>query len=80
MATPTANVVGMPITCVPNPNAADGQPGGSTSSGGGGLVGDGPPEGVVTAPEGTTYLDRLNDNFYAKRTGSDNTGWVPLIR
>ncbi len=48
--------------------------------GGGGLTGIGSPEGSVTANAGTTYLDTSNNFFYAKGSGSGNTGWVALIQ
>lgn len=54
--------------------------GGASITGGGGTTsGTGSPEGVITAPEGTTYLDRSTGNFWAKQTGSGNTGWLQLI-
>jgi hypothetical protein len=55
-------------------------PSGSGSGGGsrGGLAGTGSPQGVVTAPAGTTYVDTATDNFWVNTTGT-NTGWVPLI-
>lgn len=48
-------------------------------SGGGGLVGHGSPEGVVTAAPGTPYLDLDTNNYWYKATGAGNTGWVELI-
>ena len=45
-------------------------------AGGGGLAGSGSPEGVAIANPGTTYLDTSNDEFWAKETGSGNTGWI----
>jgi hypothetical protein len=42
-------------------------------------VGNGSPEGVVTAPVGTLYsrLDGgTNTTLYVKETGTGNTGWV----
>ena len=53
--------------------------GGGGGSGGAGIVGNGSPEGVVTAPPGTTYLDSSGDHFWYKRTGVGNTGWIELI-
>lgn len=47
--------------------------------GGAGLTGVGSPEGAVVAGPGTTYLDTSNNFFYAKGSGSGNTGWVLLI-
>lgn len=47
--------------------------------GGGGLSGTGSPEGVVVAGPGRTYLDTSNNFFYAKGSGSGDTGWVALI-
>lgn len=57
-------------------NLFQGAPGGS------GEAGSGSPEGVVTAPPGTTYTDTdgpPNNAFWAKVTGVGNTGWVQLI-
>ena len=46
-------------------------------SAGGNLSGAGPPEGVVTAGVGATYVDtNAPGTLYFKRTGSGNTGWV----
>jgi len=50
--------------------------GGGGGGGGSGLAGSGAPEGVVTAPPGTTYLDTDTDFFYVKATGTGNTGWI----
>ncbi len=47
--------------------------------GGGGLAGGGSPEGAVTAEPGHTYLDTATGAFYAKKTGSGNSGWLPLV-
>ncbi len=52
---------------------------GGTGGGGGGESGTGSPEGVVTAEPGTTYLDISTGNFWAKQSGSGNTGWIQLI-
>lgn len=43
--------------------------------------GSGSPEGVVTAPPGSTYKD-TNDpsTYYLKETGTGNTGWVALAK
>lgn len=51
----------------------------AVSAGGGGLVGTGSPEGVVTANPGQTYLDTTGDTFWVKKTGTGNTGWLNLI-
>lgn len=43
--------------------------------------GTGSPEGSVTAPPGSTYMNDAggtNTTFYVKRTGSGNTGWVAV--
>jgi len=43
------------------------------------LRGDGPPNGVVSAPPGTTYVDRLGTIGawqWANTSGTGNTGWV----
>jgi len=58
-------------------NASSGGGGGGT--GGAGIVGTGSPEGVQTAPVGTSYFDSSANAFYYKQTGSGNTGWVALI-
>ncbi len=51
----------------------------TTQSSGGGLAGAGSPEGVTTADPGQTYLDTSNGFFYAKQSGTGNTGWLLLI-
>lgn len=51
----------------------------AASGSSGGLAGSGSPEGVVTAPVGTTYYDTTSGSFYVKRTGTGNTGWQVLI-
>ncbi len=38
--------------------------------------GIGSPEGVVTAPVGSRYLDTSNLQAYDKYSGSGNTGWL----
>lgn len=48
-------------------------------SGGAGVVGHGSPQGVVTAPPGTTYGDLDTGDFGYKFTGVGNTGWLALI-
>lgn len=48
-------------------------------TGGAGVVGSGSPEGVVTAPAGTTYFDSTNDIFWVKETGSGSSGWYQLV-
>lgn len=48
-------------------------------TGGAGVVGTGSPEGVVTAPAGTTYFDSTGDSLWIKESGSGNTGWIQLI-
>jgi hypothetical protein len=57
-------------------NAIIGSGGGT---GGAGIVGSGSPEGVVTAPPGTSYFNSATNSFWYKRTGAGNTGWVELI-
>lgn len=37
--------------------------------------GSGSPEGVVTAPQGSMYID-YNGDWYQKKTGTGNTGWI----
>lgn len=51
----------------------------TSSSLGGGLSGVGSPEGVVSANAGQTYFDTVAQTFWAKGTGTGNTGWVELI-
>ena len=50
-----------------------------SGSGGAGVVGIGSPEGVVTAPAGTSYFDTSADSFWYKESGSGSTGWTQLI-
>lgn len=38
--------------------------------------GNGSPEGVVTRPEGTAYVDDLTQDIYDKVIGEDAFGWV----
>ena len=40
--------------------------------------GEGSPEGVISAPVGTTYQDTLNGTLYLKQTGSDSDGWIKI--
>lgn len=51
----------------------------SSSSGTGGLTGNGNPEGVVPASAGTTYWDATNKIMYVKDTGAGSTGWRELV-
>ena len=53
-------------------------PGGSFAGGigVGTRTGVGSPQGVVSAPPGTEYVDTSNGNFYVKQTGTGKTGWV----
>lgn len=51
-------------------------PGGS---GGGGLSGVGSPEGAVTGSPGDTYLDTSDNSFWAKGSGTGDSGWIQLI-
>lgn len=48
---------------------------GAAGTGGAGVVGNGSPEGVVTANPGTIYLDDSTGDLWIKRTGVGNTGW-----
>lgn len=41
-------------------------------------TGAGSPEGVVTAPPGSLYLNTSGGGSYQKNTGTGNTGWVLL--
>lgn len=48
----------------------------------GGLSGTGSPQGSVTAPVGTTYIDVTNPaapNLWVKSSGTGNNGWALLI-
>lgn len=45
------------------------------AAGGSGEAGVGSPEGVVTAPPGTSYVDTATGEFYFKLSGSGNVGW-----
>lgn len=40
------------------------------------LRGFGSPEGVVTAPPGSTYVDMGGGLLYVKQSGTGNTGWI----
>lgn len=61
-----------------HPDPSDiGSTGGGTGSAG--LYGTGSPEGVKTADPGTTYLDTDTGDFWVKKTGTGNTGWLELI-
>lgn len=53
--------------------------GGGGGGGGSGMFGVGSPQGVVTANQGTTYLQTDTGSFWAKQTGTGNTGWLELI-
>lgn len=52
---------------------------GAGGGGGTGLSGAASPEGSVTANPGTTYLQTSDNSFWAKATGSGNTGWIQLV-
>lgn len=58
---------------------------GSASGGGGGggsglfTLGVVDPEGVVTAPAGTGYLNTALQTMWIKQSGSGNTGWTPQL-
>lgn len=54
---------------------------GGAGSGTGNLSGTGSPEGVVSAEEGILYVDTSTTppSLWAKKTGSGNTGWEPLV-
>jgi len=41
-------------------------------------VGEGTPEGVVTAPIGSEYTNTLTGFKYMKTSGAGNTGWDQL--
>jgi len=42
--------------------------------------GSGSPQGVVTAPPGSTYIDTTGGGFWGKMTGTGNTGWQQLLQ
>ena len=42
-------------------------------------LGTGSPEGVVTANEGTLYIDQVSQAVYIKGTGTGNTGWKIIL-
>ena len=46
-----------------------------SASGAGNFIGDGSPEGVITAPPGARYFDKLNHADFIKISGTGNTGW-----
>ena len=48
-------------------------------SSGGNFSGTGSPEGVVTAPVSSTYLQIDTGSFWMKRTGTGNTGWIEIV-
>lgn len=60
-------------------NALNGGAGSGGGAGTGTFSGSGSPQGVVTAGVGATYLDTSTNQFWAKQSGSGNTGWVELI-
>ncbi len=39
----------------------------------------GSPEGVTTAPPGSTVYDSAGNDFWVKSTGTGNTGWVRIV-
>lgn len=39
------------------------------------IAGNNAPEGSVTAPQGSIYLDKANGKMYLKESGTGNTGW-----
>ena len=50
------------------------------AGGGGGLIGTGSPEGVVTADPGTFYADESTNSIWVKETGvGTSTGWVQYL-
>ena len=59
----------------PNPPASLPTPPGSS---GGGLVGSGSPQGIVSASAGTTYYDKTAGQFWVNQDGTIN-GWIELI-
>ncbi len=52
---------------------------GGGGTGGAGVVGSGSPEGVVTAPPGTSYYDSVGLAFWFKVSGVGDTGWVQVV-
>jgi hypothetical protein len=72
---PTSASVGIPVTPVPNPNAADGKPVAASPQA---FAGDGSPTTQVPASGAGTYWDRLNKIQYQwNQTTYDNTGSIP---
>lgn len=53
--------------------------GGGTGTGGAGVVGAGSPEGVVTAPPGTSYYDTVGLAFWYKTSGVGSVGWTQVV-
>ena len=43
------------------------------------LIGTGSPEGVISASEGTLYVDSATQTAYVKVNGSGNTGWKIIL-
>lgn len=43
------------------------------------LIGTGDPEGVVSASEGTLYVDEVSQTVYVKADGNEATGWKIIL-
>ena len=77
----TALVAGANITITPN-DPGDTITIAASGGGGGGVTGTGFPEGVVTAPPGTQYIDTAGTNgawVWTKTSGVGNTGWTVTV-
>jgi hypothetical protein len=44
------------------------------------MSGAGSPNGVMTAPFGSTYWDTVGLTFYVKNSPNGNTGWLALVQ
>ena len=66
-------------TATGNPIVAGAQVSPSGSQAPPATVAAGSPEGVVTAPVGEMYVNSTTNDFWYKKTGTGNTGWVQLI-
>lgn len=58
----------------------EGDGGGSGTTPGTFMYGNGSPEGVVVADRGQTYIDVAGDTFWMKKTGDGtNTLWIQMV-
>jgi len=53
--------------------------GGGSGGGAAGKYGTGSPEGVVTAPPGTTYARTDTGGLWTKNSGTGSSGWVEIV-